>query len=75
MDMMGLTEIRRNPNVTDFGIKRNADGKWNVFFMIDKELHQVMTQRGQARVFKTLDYAVKFVEDCDKTNSVKVILK
>ena len=71
--MMSFFEIKLNPNITDFCIKRNAGNDWNVFFKIDGELHQVKTQRGQIRNFKTVDNAVRFVESCGKTSKVTVL--
>jgi len=81
MEMMSFTEIKRNPNITVFSIKRNAGNDWNVFFTITVktdngvycEENLVKTQRGQARDFKTLDNAVRFVESCGKTNKVTVL--
>lgn len=72
---MGLLEIKRNPNIKEFVIKRNNVGGWSVFFMIDKEVFQVKTQREQQRNFKTLDNAVRYIESTGKTNKVTVIIK
>lgn len=76
--MMELFEIKRNPNVTGFFIKRSAGGDWNIYVVMkidEKEIKAcVKTQRGPIRDFKTLDNAVKFIEDCGKTDRVTVMI-
>lgn len=78
MEMMELFEIRRNPNVTGFVIKRSAGGYWNVFvnMKVDDVVIKacVKAQRGQTRDFKTLDNAVRCVEGFGKSDRVTVMI-
>ena len=74
MEMMDLFEIKRNPNVGQFEVKKGINGDWNIYFYIDTEKHIVKTKRGVVRNFKTLDNVAIFVEKCGKCSDFRVFI-
>ena len=74
MEMMDLFEIKRNPNVGLFEVKKGIDGDWNIYFYIGNEKHLVKTKRGEARNFKTLDNVAIFIEKCGKCANFRVLI-